>query len=243
MGKQFYQDYQVTFNDCDVTGQFKLPQLVSLLLEVSAQQSKNLGLGDEVLFKRYNLIWIVTDYDMTITRLPALSEHLRLETEALSYNRLFCYRRFSIFDEDHQEIVQLIATFALIDFDERKLQTVPEDLIKVYEATKSKKLLRGPKYHSIETPMCQSYQVSYFDLDLNGHVNNSRYLEWLYANFDLDFLRQHYPKKLHLHFNKEVYYGQAVESCLVLDNNLSRHEIRVNGQVHAQAQIEWKERT
>ena len=44
-----------------------------------------------------------------------------IETEALSYNRLFCYRRFTIYDEAGQELIHMMATFVLMDRDSRKV--------------------------------------------------------------------------------------------------------------------------
>lgn len=74
-------------------------------------QSIELGISDKDMFERYN--WSGSLQTMiSIVRLPRLLRK-SIETEALSYNRLFCYRRFTIYDEEGQEIIHMVATFVL----------------------------------------------------------------------------------------------------------------------------------
>ena len=78
-------------------------------------------------------------------------------------------------------------TFALMDYETRKVAEVPDEVVAPYGADKIKKLIRGPRYKALENPIETLYRVRYFDLDMNGHVNNSKYLEWMLDVFDLDF--------------------------------------------------------
>ena len=52
-------------------------------------QSIELGVSDKAILENYNLVWIITDYDIEVDRLPRFAEEITIETEALSYNRLF----------------------------------------------------------------------------------------------------------------------------------------------------------
>ena len=44
------------------------------------------------VFDKYGLVWIVTDYAIEIDRLPRYNEKVTITTEAISYNKIFCYR-------------------------------------------------------------------------------------------------------------------------------------------------------
>ena len=70
--------------------------MILLSLQVSGMQSIELGVSDKDVLERYNLVWIITDYEIDVVRLPRFVEEITIETEALSYNRLFCYRRFTL---------------------------------------------------------------------------------------------------------------------------------------------------
>ena len=52
-------------------------------------QSIELGVSDKDVLERYNLVWIITDYAIDVVRLPRFAEEITIETEALTYNRLF----------------------------------------------------------------------------------------------------------------------------------------------------------
>ncbi|MFS1663720.1 acyl-ACP thioesterase domain-containing protein [Streptococcus sp. zg-JUN1979] len=242
MGLRYQESYEVPFYETDVNHHMKLPQLLSLALQVSGHQSYQLGISDEVIFERYGLVWVITDYHIDIERLPYYGETITIETDPVSYNRLFCYRYFYIYDENHTKIMTIFATFVLMDFNTRKVHPVVEDIVKSYESDKIKKAIRGPRYSALELAEETLYHLRYFDLDMNGHVNNSKYIEWMFEVLDLDFLTRYIPKTLDLKYVKEIHYGQDIVSSVKKEDLTTRHEIVIGDTVHAQAIIHWQDK-
>ena len=240
MGKKYKTTYQIPFYESDINQNVKLPHILSVALQVSGMQSLELGMSDEKIFKDYHLVWVITDYEIEMERLPRYAETVTIETEALSYNRYFCYRSFAIYSQEGQKIMTILSTFVLSDYDSRKVHEVVEAIIRPYASEKIKKINRGPKYHKLADPQETLYHVRYFDLDLNGHVNNSRYIEWMYDVLELDFLKTHIPRKISLKYVKEVHHGKDVLSRLEQSGLITRHEIVSQGQLNAQASIEWR---
>ena len=242
MGLLYSEPYQVPFYETDVNHNMKLPQLLSLALQVSGRHSLKLGVSDEAIFEQYGLVWVITDYHLDIIRLPRYAEKIRIETEAISYNRLFCYRNFYIYGEDGDKIMTIFSVFVLMDFETRKVHPVVEDIVSVHESEKIKKAIRGPRYKELENASDTLYHVRYFDLDMNGHVNNSKYLEWMFEVVDFDFLKGHVPKTIDLKYVKEIHYGSDIVSRVETFDKTTKHEITADGAVHAQAIIEWQEK-
>ena len=60
----------------DMNGHIKLPDVILLSLQVSGMQSIELGISDKDMLEQYNLVWIITDYDIDVTRLPRLQRKL-----------------------------------------------------------------------------------------------------------------------------------------------------------------------
>ena len=172
-------------------------------------------------------------------RLPRFAEEITIETEALSYNRLFCYRRFTIYDESGQAIIQMLASFALMDRDSRKVHSVDPEMVAPYQSEFSKKIIRGPKYTDLDNPTSKDYHVRFYDLDMNGHVNNSKYLDWIFEVMGADFLMNHIPQKINLKYVKEVRPGGMISSSYELDGLQSCHQVTSQGVVNAQALIQW----
>ena len=239
MGLTYKMKMKIPFDMSDMNGHIKLPSLILLSLQVSGSQSAQLGVSDKEILEKYNLVWIITEYDIDVIRLPRFAEELTIETEALSYNRLFCYRRFTIYDESGQAIIQMLASFALMDRDSRKVHSVDPEMVAPYQSEFSKKIIRGPKYTDLDNPTSKDYHVRFYDLDMNGHVNNSKYLDWIFEVMGADFLMNHIPQKINLKYVKEVRPGGMISSSYELDGLQSCHQVTSQGVVNAQALIQW----
>ncbi len=240
MGLTYQMKMKIPFDMADMNGHIKLPDVILLSLQVSGLQSIDLGISDKDMLERYNLVWIITDYDIDVIRVPKFGEEMTIETEALSYNRLFCYRRFTIYDEAGNAIINMLATFVLMDRDSRKVHAVEPKIVAPYEAEFSKKLIRGPKYPELKDSTSKDYHVRFYDLDMNGHVNNSKYLDWIFEVMGADFLMEHIPRKIHLKYVKEVRPGGQITSSYNLEGLESNHQISSDGDINAQASIMWR---
>ena len=242
MGLTYQMKMKIPFDMADMNGHIKLPDVILLSLQVSGMQSIELGVSDKAILENYNLVWIITDYDIEVARLPRFAEEITIETEALSYNRLFCYRRFTIYDEAGQDLIHMMATFVLMDRDSRKVHAVEPEIVAPYQSDFYKKLIRGPKYESLNEPISKDYHVRFYDLDMNGHVNNSKYLDWIFEVMGADFLTQYIPKKINLKYVKEVRPGGVITSAVERTGLKSKHEITSDGATNAQAIITWQEK-
>ena len=240
MAKTFEYSMKIPFDMSDVNGYIKIPQLILLSLQVSGMQSIELGMSDMYILENYNLVWIITDYNMKIERLPVFDEKITIETYAKSHNRLFCYRAFNIKDEEGNTIIEMVATFVLMDRDTRKVHPVMSEITGAFDSEFSKTMLRGPRFKELEGGVEQEYRVRFYDLDMNGHVNNSKYLDWVFEVMGADFLTQHIPKKVHLKYVKEVLAGGLITSQYEQDGLKTQHQITSDGQINAQAEIEWE---
>ena len=241
MGLTYQMKMKIPFDMADMNGHIKLPDVILLSLQVSGMQSIELGVSDKAILEDYNLVWIITEYDIEVVRLPRFAEEITIETEALSYNRLFCYRRFTIYDEEGWELIHMMATFVLMDRDSRKVHAVEPDIVAPYQSDFDKKLIRGPKYESLNESISKDYHVRFYDLDMNGHVNNSKYLDWIFEVMGADFLTQYIPKKINLKYVKEVRPGGVITSAVERTGLESKHEIASDGATNAQAIITWQE--
>ena len=241
MGLTYQMKMKIPFAMADMNGHIKLPDVILLSLQVSGMQSIELGVSDKTILEDYNLVWIITEYDIEVVRLPRFAEEITIETEALSYNRLFCYRRFTIYDEAGQELIHMMATFVLMDRDSRKVHAVEPEIVVPYQSDFDKKLIRGPKYESLNESISKDYHVRFYDLDMNGHVNNSKYLDWIFEVMGANFLTQYIPKKINLKYVKEVRPGGVITSAVERTGLESKHEITSDGATNAQAIITWQE--
>lgn len=68
------------------------------------------------------------------------------------------------------------------------------------------------KLPALENPESSlSFHVRYSDLDLNNHVNNITYIEWVMEGIDHNYRRTNIPVSLEINFLSEAKYGDTVE--------------------------------
>lgn len=212
-GRVFEQQHRVKYYECDTTQKLTLPMLINVALHASGVQGHRLGVGDDVVAEK-GLAWIIIQYEVLVERMPDFFELITVTTQATSYNKLFCYRQFKLYGADNELCVTINSTFALIDTVNRKMARIPEDIVAPYEAPFSKKLIRTAKPDKVaeENFSSTDYRVRYLDIDRNRHVNNSKYFEWTMDTLDYAFLTTHKLDYANIKFEKEVYYGNLIQS-------------------------------
>jgi medium-chain acyl-[acyl-carrier-protein] hydrolase len=245
MGIKYSEDYRVAYYAADVNGNMKLPLLISVALQVSGVQSANLGRSDEYIAS-LGLGWILTNYDVEIKRMPRFSELVTIETEAVAYNKYFCYRHFWYKDEEGNELVEIKATFALMNLIKRKMAQVTEAIISPFGSEKITRVLRSAPIQKIVDGKSTEYRVRYSDIDLNRHVNNSRYFDWLCDALGFEFLLKHDLKTLAIKYVKEIEPQSMIESNVEVittdDKITSVHTITSEGVLRCEAELTWSER-
>ena len=95
-----------------------------LSLQVSGMQSIELGMSDMYILENYNLVWIITDYNMKkIERLLFLMRKSLLKPMP-RVTIDFSATGPNIKDEAGNTIIEMVATFVLMDRDTRKVHPV-----------------------------------------------------------------------------------------------------------------------
>ncbi len=83
MGLSYQEEFTIPFDMVDVKQEIKLPDFISYCLGVSGRQSEELGRSDLYVFQEFGLIWVVTDYELTIQALPKYNETVTIKQKRL----------------------------------------------------------------------------------------------------------------------------------------------------------------
>lgn len=245
MAKKYTTTHEVAYYECDVNQTMTFPSMLGVVIKTSEEQSDQLGRGSEFV-SNFGLTWVITNYQISITRLPKVGEVVNITTQAREYNKYFCYRNFWIHDQDGNELVMIESVFVLMDLKNRKMSSVIEEIIEPYESEKIKKIKRAPKFESIQEGAVVPYRVRFYDIDSNQHVNNAMYFNWMIDVLGYDFLTSHVPAFVNIRFDKEVEYGNTIDShyeIITLEEQVeTRHEIRIGELLCCEATIQWKKK-
>lgn len=247
MALRYSIPYTISAKDVDNSGKITLSAILRSAIHCSEEQCRLLN-RDENYVKSLGVTWIVAQHEIHLTRLPTVNEKVMIATEANSYNRYFCYRNFWYFDNNNAELVHIHTTFALMDQETRRIHQILEQIIEPFHSKKVKKIYRAPSIGKPDAQMIQfqEYQAKLTDIDGNGHVNHSVYVEWLIAPLSKEFQRSYLLQFVNLRYIKEVSRGSVIRSSFSLSKNIeektkSYHLIEVNGVIHAEAEMIWEE--
>ncbi len=115
------------------------------------------------------------------------------------------------------------------------------------------RIKRYPKIEPITEGRSLPYRVRFYDIDSNQHVNNAIYFNWLLDVLGHDFLTKHLVQEVTIRFDREVAYGNLIDShvqineALTLDTGEVRplqtlHEIKIADVTYCEAVFTWQER-
>ena len=227
-----YNTYDETFTlrprDCDLNEKWRPSAILETMQDVAGTHSMLLGCGREELVKK-NIVWVLSRSELHIDRYPAVGEKVTVHTFPTP-NRICFFPRYYIFTDIRGKMIGKAGTlWLLLDLTTRRMLP-PGDVGKLIPDNRDLSIpmnlpatvgnLQGEEFLSEYTPV-------YTDLDVNGHVNNTRYADWLCNTLGIDLMTRYEPERIILNYNHEVLPGQRVELRRILRDN----EYRLSGKV------------
>ena len=203
------QQHTIRSEQVDVFRILKPSSLFLMLQEIALDHSSALGLGSDATLNR-DLLWVVTRYYVEIERLPAYEETVTLETWPGPMRRILFPRYFRMKDQEGNVLLRASSVWVLIDGKERKMITPKAFGLEPVEGlTVGDELPYNMPAKALPETGEGSFTVPYSYLDLNGHMNNTRYLDVC-----IDLIADEMMKKrltsISAEFQNEIHYRETV---------------------------------
>jgi len=221
---QYRQDqYYIHSFDVDFTSKVSLCAICNLLQESAWRHASEHNLGYYHLIKE-NHAWVLSSLKVAIHELPVWENHITLVTWAKTTDRLFAYRDFEIYREGADTpLISATSAWLIVDIHTKRPQRM-QPYSEMMPLLKNRAALDGMhKLASIDEAHHTLEKIStYSDLDVNQHVNNVKYVEWILDMFSLEFQKNHQIKAFEINYRHEVGYNEkvALESQKARDNEL-----------------------
>lgn len=205
----YRQNFTVTESQADRFGRAKPSALLYFIQEVAGRHSSLMSLDWESLSKKH-LFWAVSRNKVQVTRLPMLGETITVETWPMPTTRVAYPRSVVAYDRQGNELFRSISLWVLMDTRTRAM-ILPGKSGVVVDGTLTGNELTVP--HSlIPHPMEQVTQrtVGYTQLDRNGHMNNTRYMDWVEDLLPSAFHENHPIREFTLCYLNEALEGDRI---------------------------------
>ena len=220
----YKHQFTVSENHVDRFGRVKPSMLLYFVQEAAGQHCALLAVDHDTLSHQH-LFWAVTRNRVQITRLPRLGEKVYIETWPMPTTRVAYPRSVVAYDEKGEELFRSISLWVLMD-DRTRAMILPGKSGVIVDGTLTGTELSVPRA-IVARPMGGSKicTVGYSLLDRNGHMNNTRYMDWISDLLPSAFHQNHSPREFTVCYLSESREGQQLElawdfpeeGCLLMD--------------------------
>ena len=198
---------RIRYSELDKDGKLSLPGLINYFQDCSTFQSEELGVGMDFLRQRKQ-VWVLTYWQIEITRLPKLGEQIKVGTFATAFKGLYGHRNFVLYDEIGEMLSCADSIWAFIDLIKERPVRPPEECVLPYETADP--LPMKQEGRKINRPaggiVGPSFPVARHHLDTNEHVNNGQYVQMALNLFEEDSV----VKRVRVEYKKSAVLGDEI---------------------------------
>jgi medium-chain acyl-[acyl-carrier-protein] hydrolase len=203
------ETFQVRSFDIGLNRTMRISSICSYFQEVAGKHATHLDVGYKFV-RQSGMVWMLSRFYMNIHQLPAWNDTFRIETWPLGNERFF-YRRDYRLSIGPETLVNATSYWILLNLATRRPTIIPlDEQVMHHNAGRfsmEKPAAGFPLVGSAET---QELRVKYSDLDQNRHVNNARYVEWIFDILDPELLENRIPSFFAIEYKQEVKAGDTV---------------------------------
>ena len=227
----FVQNFEITDIAVDRFGRMKPGMILFLAQEVAGRHCNLLSVDYDTLAQK-RMFWAVTRHRVQITRMPVRGETIRIETWPMPTTRVAYPRSMVAYDACGNECFRSISLWVLMDLDKRSMILPGKSGVTLDGSVRGNELAPPGSIVPKEFVNRRQRTVSYSDLDRNGHMNNTRYLDWVDDLLPSDFHRDHEIRDMTICYLAESWEGQTLELSwgMLEDGSLQAEAGRNNGE-------------
>lgn len=250
MSSVFQKEFTITSYELNPRGEARLTTMANYLQEIAYHHASELGFGYEQMKERRTL-WMLSRMKIKMIRYPAWNEQVVVETWPSGIDTIFALRDFRISDSKG-ELLGIATTYWLIVHLDTHRPIRPGVELERFSSIEYGDPVFDSKLEKIrcadETLAMGRHTVAFSDLDIVGHVNNVKYMEWCIDACMSEDKMDRAIGELEINFLHEALLGNHVEISGSAeksgnDETKSSHTLvakrEEDGQELIRARIEW----
>ena len=179
MAEILTREYPLTISDIDCHKLCKLSALLNYIQNIATDHGNALGVGGDVMAAEYGAVWMMARVCIRLFRPIAHGDELRITTWHRSADKTPIVNRDIDIFVGEKHVGEAVIAWVIVDLAERKL-VKPLSLPCVVNSLRPSTVkditpakLKPPEH------MAQEFVrvVRYSDTDINGHMNNTKYVD------------------------------------------------------------------
>lgn len=196
------EQFTIRANEVDTNGKLSLPAICNYFQEVAGNNAKDLNFDITDMMEN-NLTWVLHRMDINLKGKADWRDTVTVETWPASGDALRAYRNYRLLDDKGNEFGNCLSYWMVMNIETRRPTRIPKEVLDTKLAERSH--VCAVKSNRIrpfnESGSEKKIIVRKADMDMNNHVNNVRYIEWMletipqeridyFKNFDVIFMQE-----------------------------------------------------
>ena len=239
------ETFKIRTYDVDFKDRLKVSSTFNYLQDIASAHAGNLHVGFEDL-QRLEMIWVLSWIKVEFNSFPHFEDNIKIKTWSKGRYKLYALRDFLLFDMQGNIFCRAASAWLLLNSKSRRITDIKNLQIQFPFQPDVHALEVLPEKIKYENKRESVFErtVSYTDIDLNLHVNNEKYVEYLMNCYSLEFHSSSILKSITMSFNSEMKYEDVIEISVNKSsgsNNLHyiEAENKSKGKQVFQALLEW----
>jgi acyl-ACP thioesterase len=237
MGQYLYSEiFSIRNSDFSNLDQIKPHSVLEILEEIAGRHAEKIGCGYRAC-KALHQAWVCIRTKVEFLDNLINGENGIVETYPSKPGRIDFDRSYEIKRLDGTSCVKAVTKWVVMNYDTRRIErasnvTFPQDCDTMPIIEVPKKVVID---ENVNLNNCVKFVTCLNDLDHNGHVNNCRYLNYVYNTFDSNQV----IKSFECEYIKELKYGE--EATLKYDDKKENYQIyNSNDELSFTLKICWR---
>ncbi len=209
---RYTEKFKIHSYEVDVTNTATLPAICQFLQEVASNHAEQLGFGVSWLLENQRT-WMLSRMVVKMDSFPRVGEEILVNTWPSGTDRLLFLRDFSIERASGEVLGRAVSSWVYMNLESRRpVHPSSKEFEYDFSGTGERAIDINPGKVPVLADEVEkgAFRVRFNDLDMNNHVNNIKYIEWLMESVDPDYRRVNRPVDLSVNFLAEALYGQDV---------------------------------
>lgn len=234
----------LSYSELDFKGFWKPENIFLTMQEAAGIHATRLGAGYEAL-KQIGITWVLVKSALKMEKYPGAGTKVCITTWPAPERRMF-FPRFFIFQDEAGNLLGTASTlWALMDISTRTIVAPAAKGVTLPTPAEGPMKLELPGKIRVPEGEIKTDTVvpKYSDLDINCHVNNSKYIDWFTDHIPLDVHKNGHLTEIAISYSKEIVSGENV--CLEFSRNDNQFRLAgKNGdQTYFVVNANWTEET
>jgi acyl-ACP thioesterase len=204
--------FLVGFGAVDRSDRLTLAGAFDYFQDAAINHAEALGIGRNAM-SQTGQVWILSRMSVRIERRPGYREKITVRSWPRGWEKLFALREYDIRDAADRAVAQGSAAWLILDWEKRR-PLRPGPLMAPLPRNEEAPLLQGGAANlEARNGLCKTggRRALYSDIDYNGHVNNTRYIQWIQDALEMETLEQADRMAFDINYLGEIKSAEGVE--------------------------------